>query len=173
MITVLRLGHRVGRDPRISTHCALVARAFGAASLIYSGEHDLGLEKSVRSIVENWGGPFEIRHESGWRSVIRDFRGKSVHLTMYGLPVMEKIGEIRKSKNILVIIGGQKVPAEVYHMVDFNVGVTGQPHSEVAALAVFLHELQQGKELGKTFRNRKISVIPQERGKKTVGTSCE
>ena len=29
-IEVLRLGHRVGRDPRITTHLALVSRAMGA-----------------------------------------------------------------------------------------------------------------------------------------------
>jgi len=168
MITVLRLGHRAGRDPRISTHCALVARAFGATSLIYTGEHDIGLEKSVRSIVQNWGGPFVIEHESSWRSLIKDFPGKSVHLTMYGLPIQEKIREIRKSKDILVIIGGQKVPADVYGMSDFNIGVTSQPHSEVAALAVFLHELQLGKELEKTFENRAIGIIPQRSGKRTV-----
>jgi tRNA (cytidine56-2'-O)-methyltransferase len=170
MITVLRLGHRVGRDPRISTHCALVARSFGAEKIIYSGEHDSDLERSVADIVENWGGPFGISYEKNWRSVIRKFDGKKIHLTMYGLPVQKKIAEIRKFKktNMLVIIGGQKVQPEVYHLADYNIAVTSQPHSEVAALALFLHELQQGREMEKRFRNAKIAVIPQERGKKTT-----
>ena len=38
MIVVLRLGHRIGRDARISTHCGLVARALGANKIIYSGD---------------------------------------------------------------------------------------------------------------------------------------
>ena len=29
-VELLRVGHRPGRDPRLSTHVALVARAFGA-----------------------------------------------------------------------------------------------------------------------------------------------
>ena len=29
-VTILRLGYRLGRDPRITTHLALVARALGA-----------------------------------------------------------------------------------------------------------------------------------------------
>ncbi|MBN2331008.1 MAG: tRNA (cytidine(56)-2'-O)-methyltransferase, partial [Candidatus Aenigmarchaeota archaeon] len=136
MITVLRLGHRAGRDPRISTHCALVARAFGADRMIYSGEHDSNLERSVSSIVKNWGGDFELAYEKRWTWVIKNFRGTKVHLTMYGIPLPKKISQLRKPKNLLVIIGGQKVPAEVYRMVDHNVSVTSQPHSEVAALAV-------------------------------------
>jgi tRNA (cytidine56-2'-O)-methyltransferase len=166
MITVLRLGHRAGRDPRISTHCALVARALGAGKLIYTGEHDSGMEESVRDIVKNWGGPFEIKHEKGWRKVVKDFPGKSVHLTMYGLPLQKEIGKIRRTRNMLVVIGGEKVPMEVYHAVDYNIAVTGQPHSEVAALGIFLHGYTGGKE--KTFRNARISVVPQKCGKKIV-----
>lgn len=168
MITVLRLGHRAGRDPRISTHCALVARAFGANRIIYSGEHDSDLERSVTGIVKNWGGAFEIAYEKKWKWVIKNFFGKKVHLTMYGIPLSKKIAELRKSRNVLVIVGGQKVPAEVYRMVDHNVSVTSQPHSEVAALAVFLHELQSGKEMSMRFRDAKLRVLPQEIGKKTV-----
>ncbi len=168
MITVLRLGHRAGRDPRISTHCALVARAFGAGAMLYSGEHDSGLEKSVVNISENWGGPFEIKYEPKWKGVIKRFDGKKVHLTIYGIPVQKKIAEIRHFKNLLVIIGGQKVQAEVYHLADYNISVTGQPHSEVAALALFLHELQRGKELNKKFKNARIRVVPRKCGKKTV-----
>ncbi len=168
MITVLRLGHRAGRDPRISTHCALVARAFGAGSMIYTGEHDSDFERSVTSIVNNWGGPFEISYEKRWKWVIKSFTGKKVHLTMYGMPLQKKIAAIRKYRNILVIVGGQKVPAEAYHMVDHNISVTSQPHSEVAALAVFLHELQEGREMEMRFKDEKIRVIPSEVEKKTV-----
>jgi tRNA (cytidine56-2'-O)-methyltransferase len=168
MITVLRLGHRAGRDPRISTHVSLVARAFGAGSIIYSGEHDGELEESVRKIVGRWGGDFSIRYEKSWRKVMSGFRGKTVHATMYGIPLDSKIGEIRRSKDVLVIVGGQKVPGEVYHSADYNVSITTQPHSEVAALAVLLHELRQGKELDDEFAGAKIRVIPQERGKKTA-----
>ena len=134
MIAVLRLGHRAGRDPRISTHCALVARAFGARILFYSGDHDGGLEDSVNSIVRNWGGDFRIEYEKGWRKRISGWKGARVHLTMYGMPVLKKISEIRKSgrsKDLLVIIGGEKVHWEVYQMVDYNISVTCQPHNVI------------------------------------------
>ena len=48
MIVVLRLGHRRARDKRISTHVGLVARAFGAQKIIYSGEKDQKLLDSIK-----------------------------------------------------------------------------------------------------------------------------
>ncbi len=168
-IYVLRLGHRISRDKRISTHCGLVARAFGARGIFYSGEKDTSLEKSINSAVREWGGHFEIKHVNNWKRFIKDFRGQKIHLTMYGLPVQKTIPKIRKPrKDILVIVGGEKVPGEVYQLADFNVSVTSQPHSEVAALAIFLHEYFQGMELTRKFNNTKRKVIPQERGKKVI-----
>ena len=51
MIEVLRLTHRIRRDPRLSTHVALTARAFGAAKVYYSGEHDGSLENSINHVI--------------------------------------------------------------------------------------------------------------------------
>ncbi len=168
MITVLRIGHRAGRDPRIATHCSLVARALGASSIAYTGERDSEMEESVRRTVSNWGGDFSISYEKSWKRVISGFRGTTVHLTMYGMPLSERIEKIRKSKDVLVVVGGEKVPSEVYQTADFNIGIGSQPHSEVAALAVFLHEYLQGSALSKKFPGAKLSVVPKEKGKKTV-----
>ncbi len=165
MITVLRLGHRSERDKRVSTHCGLVARAFGAEKIVYSGERDEGLLKSVNSVAERWGGPFKAVYEKNWMKVIKNFKGLKVHLTFYGLPIQKEIGKIRKAKNVLLIVGGEKVPSEVYHAADYNIGVTNQPHSEVAALSVFLHEYFKGKELEKRFKNAKLRIVPHARGK--------
>ena len=44
MIEVLRLGHRISRDKRISTHVALVARAFGASKIYYTGQKDKSMK---------------------------------------------------------------------------------------------------------------------------------
>lgn len=167
MITVLRIGHRAGRDPRISTHCALVARAFSADSMIYTGEHDSEFENSVKRIISQWGGDFKLSYEKSWRKVLSGWKGKRVHLTMYGLPLDKEIKKIRKLKDVLVIIGGQKVPIEVYHSSDYNISVTSQPHSEVAALSVFLHEYLQGSYSNKKFRGARIKVIPRKEGKAT------
>jgi tRNA (cytidine56-2'-O)-methyltransferase len=171
-VIVLRLGHRISRDHRISTHCGLVARALGAEGVIYSGEHDQGLLDSVEHVSEKWGGKFGVSYEAGWKKAINAYKKKGyavVHLTVYGLPILKKIGSIRKKGKILLVIGGEKVPWEMYGLADFNVSVTGQPHSEIAALAIFLDRVFAGKELDKKFAKAKKIVIPQERGKKVIG----
>jgi tRNA (cytidine56-2'-O)-methyltransferase len=168
-IWILRLGHRRVRDQRISSHCALVARAFGAKGMTYSGDEDENLEKSIRKVVEKWGGPFEINYEKNWKKVIKNWKGKTLHLTMYGSPIQDVMKQIKNSKkDLLVIIGSQHVPGEVYHLSDWNVAVSNQPHSEVAALAVFLDRFFEGKELEKNFENKKIKIKPQEHGKKVL-----
>jgi len=168
-VWVLRLGHRRIRDQRITSHCGLVARAFGADGITYSGEKDENLEKSIKKVVENWGGPFEIAYEENWKKTIKNWKGKIVHLTMYGLPFQSVINKIKKcKKDLLIIIGSEKVPTEVYHLSDWNVAILNQPHSEVAALAVFLNTLFDGKEIKKQFKNAKIKIIPQIKGKKII-----
>ena len=73
--------------------------------------------------------------------------------------------KMQKKKKILMVIGSQKVEKEVYEETDSNISVTGQPHSEIAALAVTLDRIQQGKELDKRFSKSKIKIIPQKKGK--------
>ena len=167
MITVLRIGHRIKRDARISTHCGLVARAFGADEIIFSGERDTNLLKGLREVVKNWGGPFSVRYEKNYRNVIKRYKKKAciIHLTMYGLSLEKEIRKIRKKRNILLIIGSEKVPGEVYHLSDYNIAVTSQPHSEVAALAIFLNS---SKKKEKKFKRAKLRIVPHERGKKVI-----
>ena len=167
MIIVLRLGHRLKRDERISTHCGLVARAFGADRIIYSGDRDEKMLATLQSVAERWGGRFAVEYEASWKRVISYHRKKRytiVHLTMYGIPIEKTIKKIKKQKNILVVIGSEKVPSEVYQLSDFNIAVTNQPHSEVAALAVFLNLLNRKAK----FSNAKLRIVPQEKGKKVT-----
>ena len=125
------------------------------------------MEESIGRVVSEWGGSFTFEFSESWRSVISGWRGRIVHLTMYGLPVREVIPEIRgEGSDILVVVGGAKVPGEVYGLADWNVGVTSQPHSEVSALAVFLHEFWEGGELGLAFPGARRRVVPQARGKR-------
>lgn len=171
MIIVLRLGHRIGRDDRISTHCGLVSRALGADSIIYSGEQDEKMVEGIKEVSESFGGKFSASYDASWRAVIKKYKKKKfniVHLTIYGMPLGKKIKKLRQSKNTLLIIGGEKVPGEVYQLSDYNISVSLQPHSEVAALAIFLHDFFRGKELDKKFAKSKITVIPQEKGKKVI-----
>jgi tRNA (cytidine56-2'-O)-methyltransferase len=125
------------------------------------------LEESIGRVVSEWGGQFAFGFSGSWRRVISGWRGRIIHLTMYGLPVREVIPEIRgEGSDVLVVVGGAKVPGEVYGLADWNVGVTSQPHSEVSALAVFLHELREGEELGLAFPGARKRVVPQARGKR-------
>ncbi len=166
MITVLRLGHRPQRDKRITTHVALVARAFGADRIIVTTK-DESIERTVRDVVQRFGGNFEIITGVSWKKIIREFDGVKVHLTMYGMPIDDVINEIPKDRNLLIIVGAEKVPREIYELADYNVAVGNQPHSEVAALAIFLDRFYEGKELKRQF-DGKMKIVPQKKGKLVI-----
>lgn len=173
---VLRLSHRRERDKRITTHVCLVARAFGADMCVISGEYDRGLLESVNKVTKRWGGPFECFFEKNWRNFLKRWKKKDksliIHLTMYGVNLPDIIEVIRRKYrsgfDLLIIVGAEKVPREVYDIADFNIAVSNQPHSEVAALAVFLDWLFEGKELTREFKNARYRIIPQLRGKKVI-----
>lgn len=175
-VVVLRWGHRPQRDARLTTHVALAARALGASGFVLSDIVDKKLKESVGKVTENWGGKFLFEMGKPWKSAVRDWKAKGgivVHLTVYGKNIQESsvLDRIRQSgKDVLVIVGSQKVPSEFFSdgVSDFNVAVGNQPHSECAALAVFLDRLFEGKELSEDFKNAKIKIVPQERGKKTM-----
>jgi tRNA (cytidine56-2'-O)-methyltransferase len=73
---------------------------------------------------------------------------------------------MRKNGKFLIAVGGPKVPREAYELADYNIGVTSQPHSEIAALAIAMHELQSGEELKKEFEHYKMKIVPSEKGKR-------
>ncbi len=162
-ITVLRIGHRPARDKRVTTHVALAARAFGARRVLVD-THDTALEKTVRELVRRFGGPFEIETGIPWRRVLSEFHGTKVHLTMYGLPMEHVLPKLRHTGDLLLVVGAEKVPAELYRRADLNVAVGNQPHSEVAALAVFLDRLLEGEGLQREFKGR-LRIRPSARGK--------
>ncbi|KAA0007815.1 MAG: tRNA (cytidine(56)-2'-O)-methyltransferase [Thermoplasmata archaeon] len=167
MIAVLRLGHRISRDKRVTTHVALVSRVLGVDKM-FVDKKDGKLEETIHAVCERFGGDFSIETGVNWRHVIRDWRGVKVHLTMYGEPFEDAVEEIRKKDgDLLVIVGAEKVPPEVYQLSDYNVAVGNQPHSEIAALALFLDRYTMGKWQRKMFKG-KIEVIPSKRGKKVV-----
>lgn len=170
-IRILRFGHRLFRDARASTHVALTARALGADGIVFEGEKDEKMMDSVRAVVKAWGGPFDVEHAANWKRYVEDYKKKGgcfVHLTMYGMPLQDVISDARKkSKDCLVLVGSQKVPIEAYRMADFNIAVTHQPHSEIAALAVFLDRYFEGRELEKKWAG-KNRISPSKIGKDVV-----
>jgi len=161
MVKILRLSHRPARDKRLTTHIALVARAFGAEEIVYSGIKDKKMEQTIQKLNETWGGNFKISYEKSWRKVISSFKGLKVHLTMYGLDYKKEISKIKNKKNVLFIVGGEKVPWTVYETVDLNIGVTNQPHSEAGALAVLLEKM----DLKADFQGAERKIIPSKKGK--------
>jgi len=84
---------------------------------------------------------------------------------MYGETVSRVIEKVKASKNILVIVGSERVDPEFYELADFNLGITNQPHSEVAALAILLHLLNEGREFLHEFKDVKLVVKPDKKGK--------
>ena len=166
MITVLRIGHRLGRDKRITTHVALVARAFGANKILIDTKDDL-MEKNIRSICSRFGGDFEIQSGINRKKIIKEWKGVIVHLTMYGERLDKSVKLIDKKKDLLIIVGAEKVPQRIYEMADFNISAGNQPHSEVAALTILLDRYNKGKWQEKKF-NGKIEIIPRNKGKKVI-----
>jgi tRNA (cytidine56-2'-O)-methyltransferase len=166
-VSVLRVGHRVGRDPRLTTHLALAARAFGAERM-YLEPSDPELAGRVAALVRGWGGEFEVVGVRDWKRVVRSSGALVVHLTMYGLPLERVLPRIRRAPKVLLVVGGAKVPPELFRIADVNVGVGHQPHSEVAAVAVVLERLR-GVPGPVRLRHARRVVVPQARGKKVVG----
>ena len=168
-IEVLRIGQRVVRDDRVTTHVALVARAFGA-SKIYMNEVDPEIENTIKKMNKTWGGEFEIEFFDDWKKIvnskINDY--KIIHLTMYGEKIDGVAKEIRKNQNILIIVGAEKVPRSIYEKSDFNISVSNQPHSEISALAIVLDRLHRGKQFDMKFKNSTRRIIPTKKGKKVI-----
>jgi tRNA (cytidine56-2'-O)-methyltransferase len=174
-VAVLRLGHRPGRDDRMTTHVALTARALGARRVVLPGNASDAVA-TARSVTDRFGGPFAIEQDDSWRARLREWDGVVVHLTMYGEPVQTVEAEVRaarRSDPVLVVVGAEKVPFDVYEYADWNVAVTNQPHSEVAGLAVFLDRLFEGRELDREWTDAERRVVPQATGKRVVEAGAE
>jgi len=191
-VAVLRLGHRPGRDERMTTHVGLTARALGADRAILAGDASKSVD-TIADITDRFGGPFAVELTESPRRVLREWDGKVVHLTMYGERVQDVEAEIRRAHRgsegdgddadgtgdgdegepILAVVGSQKVSFDVYEAADWNVGVTNQPHSEVAGLAVFLDRLFDGRELDREWIDADRRVVPEATGKTVVPTDEE
>ncbi|MCX8196152.1 MAG: tRNA (cytidine(56)-2'-O)-methyltransferase [Acidilobaceae archaeon] len=168
-VYVLRLGHRPERDRRITTHVALVARAFGANGFVMEGTCDDHVMRSIEKVLRSWGGKMHLecgvdglRYASSWE-------GDVIHLTMYGVPLEKIIDSIASSpRPKLVIVGAEKVRREYYEIAHYNVAVGNQPHSEVSALALFLDRLFRGSWTNIMFEGAKLKIIPSEKGKRVM-----
>jgi tRNA (cytidine56-2'-O)-methyltransferase len=171
---VLRLGYRKGRDPRITTHLALVSRALGATRFLLAGDKDQELFANINSVNERFGGEMDCEHVGGGMSWLKRFSqvdagdgqpGVVVHLTMYGEPYRSVLPQIRRDRPVTVVVGGAKVPSDVFEFAHYNVAVGNQPHSEVAALALFMEAWYGEGGTERHFPNARLVIEPSARGK--------
>ena len=66
-ISVLRIGHRLVRDDRVTTHVALVARAFGADTIYMTGVLDESINDTIAKVSKRWGARFRVAADLGWQ----------------------------------------------------------------------------------------------------------
>ncbi|MCA9811823.1 MAG: tRNA (cytidine(56)-2'-O)-methyltransferase [Nitrosarchaeum sp.] len=169
-IEVVRIGQRIVRDDRVTTHVALVARAFGA-SKIFMTEVNPEIKDTLEKINSTWGGKFQVEFIDKWKTIVKDKKNagfKIIHLTMYGQNINDAQKRIAKDQDLLVVVGAEKVPREIYEMADYNVGIGNQPHSEISALAILLDRIQNGIQFEKEFLGGQRKIIPTEKGKNVL-----
>ena len=95
VIEVVRIGQRVVRDDRVTTHVALVSRAFGAEK-IFMTEVNPEIKDTLEKINKTWGGNFIVEFIDNWKSIVKNKKKdgfKIIHLSMYG----EKINNIQET----------------------------------------------------------------------------
>ncbi len=177
MVTVLRLGERAARDYRVNTHLALVARCFGANRLVMTFR-DENVEHALEDVNRRFGCGCQLECIKGWAGFVRRWEGVSVHLSMYGETLDRTLEALRTSlridpvecicdPDVLVIVGSEKVQRKVYELADYNTSIGNQPHSEIAALSVFLDRLFEGRQLYKEY-DGEWRILPDPSGKTVV-----
>ena len=178
-VTILRLGYRLGRDPRITTHLALVARALGANRFIFAGDEDERLSENIESVNQRFGGNMMVEHVKSPMAWLRKFvregidgdpPGIAVHLTMYGASYRSVTPTIRRDRPLVVIVGGAKVPSEVFEISQYNLAIGNQPHSEVAALALFLDGWYGSGFVERKLDGGELIINPSNTGKEVTDT---
>src|SRR5437870_9652497 len=168
-IFILRIGHRVFRDSRVTTHVCLTARALGADGVLIADQEDKVVETTIRDVTNRFGGPFDVESGKPWKQAVREWRangGRIVHLTAYGLPLPKMLPEIQDiDKDLLVVVGSEKMPGEIFKLADWNVSITNQPMSEVAALAIVLDWFKQQQEFEHEFSKAQVQIVASRSGK--------
>ena len=173
-IEVLRIGQRFVRDDRVTTHVALVSRAFGASKILMQ-EVNPEIKRTISEINRTWGSNFEVEIIDNWKKVLKSKKNsyKIVHLTMYGENIDSITDKLKQEEQILIVVGAEKVPREVYDLADYNVAVGNQPHSEISALAILLDRVLQGRQFLKKHENAQKEIVPTKRGKKVLDKTID
>ena len=147
---ILRIGHRPERDQRVTTHVGLSSRALGASGM-YLAADDQKVADSIADVAHRFGGTYFCENNVKWKSCINNFKrngGKVVHLTMYGLRLQDVISQIRTEEKILVVVGAEKVPGDMYELADYNVAGAKQPPPGVSSPSLFFVPPHPGGAVG-------------------------
>ncbi len=137
---------------------------------MYLHPPDAGVAQGLARVRERWGGTFEVLPATSWKTVVREAPGAVVHLTMYGQPLERVLPRLVRQRELLVVVGGAKVPPALYGEATYNVSVGSQPHSEVAALAVTL-SLLLGVPGSRPAPGARQRIVPSARGKRVVAAT--
>lgn len=135
---------------------------------MYLHPRDDELAARIAAVTHRWGGEFAVVPVDDWKSLVRSFPGAVVHLTMYGLPLEKSLARLARHPHLLLVVGGAKVPPELYRRAKYNIAVGHQPHSEVAAVAVTLERLL-GLPAPARRGDAPQRIVPSARGKRIVG----
>ncbi len=79
-VAVLRIGHRLVRDDRTTTHAVLVSRAMGS-EVIYMTDVDDEIKKTLDKVNKRWGGENEFRLEiiDNWKKILKKWKENGGH----------------------------------------------------------------------------------------------
>ena len=133
-------------------------------------KHARLLVSTIDEVVTKFGGDFEIEPLSNPRKFAKNWEGRIVHLTMFGLPLEDFEDKLRKEQSpILFIVGAEKVPPWTFEYADYNISIGNQPHSEVSALAISLSRLNENYVVQKF--GGPLQVIPSGDHRKMIDTS--
>ena len=96
----------------------------------------------------------------------------------YILRCTESLGESPSNqflmrKPIIIVVGGTKVSGQVYDLADHNISIGNQPHSEVAALVIFLESWFGPIDEYSRFTSPELRVIPSAVGKTVINDEEE
>ncbi|MDE1870660.1 MAG: tRNA (cytidine(56)-2'-O)-methyltransferase [Candidatus Micrarchaeota archaeon] len=148
-----------------SLDLCLTSRALGASEITFVGIADRKILGYVSKLNKNWGGRFRVNFAKSHRELLApSSKYIKVYLTRYGVPLHEKKYSLKTYRNILLIVTlkDNDKAKQVHKLADFNISVSSQPHCSSAAIAIFLHEFYNGRELAMHFENAKYKVIPKE-----------
>jgi tRNA (cytidine56-2'-O)-methyltransferase len=87
-----------------------------------------------------------------------------LYLTRYGIPLQDKSYTLKTYKNLLLIVTLKEEVKAIHDLADFNISISSQPHCSAAAIAIFLHDFYNGRELAMHFENAQMKLIPKEHG---------